>query len=61
MGDIFCCHHYDDEIRERVLETTKTSSSTSVEEPVPTNVVPPRVLSPTKQDWDFCEEKDTPI
>jgi hypothetical protein len=52
MGDIFCCHHHYEEETQKVLEVTET-----------TNVTPEkkeensRVMSPTKHEWDFCEEK----
>ena len=75
MGDIFCCHQYDDEETEKVLKQTNISTS-------PVRIIPQiikdddttipqiikddipqikddttRILSPTKREWDFCEEK----
>ena len=69
MGNVFCCHElYNNEI-ESIKKQPTVAIKKSIEI-VPGNVVPgnlseivPEIvpetknpISPTKKDWDFCEE-----
>ena len=49
MGIVFCCHedYYEDE--EKKVIAMEPTAAPSVE-------IVNRVTSPTRQEWDFCEE-----